>query len=68
MSTTKTLTRADAAAYIAGLSLVEKRQLTAFLRMTEDPAARPRLLAYLRQQGLLESFLEAERGGKGAAV
>lgn len=66
MNTTRPLTREDAAAYISGPSATEKRQLAAFLRMTEDPAVRPRLLAYLRQKGLLESFLEAERGGKEA--
>lgn len=68
MSTTKTMTRADAAAYIAGLSLVEKRQLAAFLRIMEDPAADTPSGAGRRRQGLLESSLEAERGGKEAAV
>jgi len=32
------------------------------------PTARPRLLAYLKRNGLLERFLEAERGGKRAEV
>lgn len=62
------MTREKAAAHIAGLSAEEKRQLAAFLRMTEDPSAYPRLLAYLRRQGLVESFLEAERGGKAVEV
>lgn len=62
------MTREKAAAHIAGLSAEEKRQLAVFLRMTEDPAARPRLLTYLRRRGLFESFLEAERGGKGVEV
>lgn len=57
------MTRTEAAAHIAGPSAEEK-----FLRMTEDPAARPRLLACLRQEGLLESFLEAERRGNGGGV
>lgn len=46
------MTRAEAAAYIAGLSAGEERRLAAFLRMTESPAARPRLLERLRRIGL----------------
>lgn len=62
------MTREQAVTHIAGLSAEEKRQLAVFLRMTEDPSARPRLLTYLQQQGLLESFLEAECGGKAVEV
>lgn len=62
------MTKAEAAAHIAGLPLVEKRQLAAFLRMMEGPAANTPSGAGGRRQGLLESSLEAEHGGKGAAV
>lgn len=59
MSTDKSMTRTEAATYIAGLSPVEKRQLDA-----EDPTDRPRVLEHLRRLGLLDSFLAAECGRK----
>ena len=64
MNEDKRMTKAEAEAYIARLTLDEKRQLDVFLRIIEAPTVRPRLLQYLQRQGLLEPFLEAERGGK----
>ncbi len=43
-------------------------RLALVIEETKDPTARPRLLEYLKRNGLLERFLEAGRRGKGAEV
>lgn len=55
-------------------AILTEKQKWAIIRLalvieeTKDPTARPRLLEYLKRNGLLERFLEAERGGKRAEV
>nr|WP_325231618.1 hypothetical protein [uncultured Oscillibacter sp.] len=43
-------------------------RLALVIEETKDSTASPRLLEYLRRNGCLERFLEAERGGKGAEI